>query len=412
VLFDINGMLNIYDFAEDPENRLLAKAALDWFAATYALKYVNGMHTGPKERGWTRGAFDSIGDQSAWLWWGSTATPTDDQLATFRYALHAASSSWRPAGVIGNIARRKLPRLPVELRSAKPNYWHGLDKPPIEPVRGVSLESLYITPHYTLGTLWRGENLCVQLLSCQIGAKTDDGAVSITASAPGSYNGKPLYTWGQGTHISRPSMDVDPETVACYIQYAQVGPTVIGMAQFPPDALGEKMTYITTPVDARPMGAWFVMQAGKTYIGVRPLTGRAMRRRLGKGKKALDALVFPGDKSGFVIHTADVTRFANRRAFAAHLNQRIGQDWRVDLAGDLSATVTALDGRRVAMTYNPDADAAKVHIDGEPVDYDHWPLYSGPYVRQKPGLLTVHDGQAGFTVDFTGDRPVYRPREE
>ncbi|MFW6066536.1 MAG: hypothetical protein ACOC9S_06920, partial [Planctomycetota bacterium] len=130
--FDINGMLNVYDFSKDEECRLLARAALDWYATALALKYVNGMHTGPKERGWTAKEFDSIADKICWLWWGSTGEPDEDTLSgNGRYALHAALSSWRPNKVVSNIARRNVQPLPAEYRNAKPNYWHGLDKPPI-----------------------------------------------------------------------------------------------------------------------------------------------------------------------------------------------------------------------------------------------------------------------------------------
>lgn len=51
LMFDLHGMLNIYDFAKDAETRLLAQAALDWYVAGYALKYRDGVYTAPNQRG-------------------------------------------------------------------------------------------------------------------------------------------------------------------------------------------------------------------------------------------------------------------------------------------------------------------------------------------------------------------------
>ncbi|MGC9455655.1 MAG: hypothetical protein ACP5HU_12455 [Phycisphaerae bacterium] len=402
MMFDVNGMLNIYDFSKDPECRLLARAALDWYATTLALKYVNGMHTGPKERGWTDEEFDSIADMTCWLWWGSTGEPEEDTLRGARYTMHPITSSWRPNRVISNIARRRADPLPAEYRNAKPNYWHGLDKPPIEPVANVSQESLYITEHYTLGTMWWAEDVCTQLTRMQLGAGTDDGAVAFTGSAPGTYNGQPRYKAGQGTHIVRKSMQVDPQTIATYVQYAQVGPTVVCMAAFPVQA-DEKFTYFSTPVEFIRFGRWRTAQAGNTFIGVLPLTGTVEDRRLGD----MPAMVFPGERSGFVLQTADVNSFDSLAEFGGALEQL-----EIDLSewtDSMKITTETMDGRNVTMQYRRGRDHADVSIDGEEVSYEDWAEYDGPHVRQSDGVLKVFDGTDGFVIDFSGQMPVYRP---
>jgi hypothetical protein len=43
------------------------------------------------------------------------------------------------------------------------------------------------------------------------------------------------------------------------------------------------------------------------------------------------------------------------------------------------------------------------------VSLKEWPVYDGKYVTQKDGILTVNDGKDGFIVDFSGDKPVYKP---
>jgi len=405
LMFDLNGFLNIYDFSKDEECRLLAKAALDWFVTAYALKYVNGMHTGPKERGWTDRAVASITDETGWLWWGSTAAVGEEQARNFRYAMHAVTSGYRPNAVLCRIAQRQLPKLPFESRDSKPNYWQGLDGPPQKPAGGVSQESLYVARDYTLGTMWYSEDTCTQLTRLQLGAATPEGAVAFTGCAPGSYdNGtdvSPRYTAGQGTHIRRPSMKVVPQTVALYVQYAQAGPLVVCMAAFPPEAK-EKFTYFTTPVKAERTGAWYVMQAGRTFVAVRPLTPSAEETTLGK----LPALKFPGEKSGFILQTGSQERYQTAGDFAAAV-AALPLDLS-DWDRNLRVVGRTQEDRAFVMQYRPGQKHAAVELDDQPVRFENWPVYDGPYVRQKDGVLAVNDGREGFVVDFSGNAPVYK----
>ncbi len=406
--YDINAMLNIYDFSKDEECRLLARAALDWYATAYALKYVNGMHTGPKERGWTTGIGHGL-DSTGLLWWGSTNELTE-KVGWDRTAMHSYTSGYRPNAVISNIAHRQLPVLPAEFRNSKPNYWTGLDKAPIPPIANVSQESLYVTPHYTLGSMWYSEDVCTQLIRLQLGAATKEGAVSFTGCAPGSYNGEPRYFSGQGTHITRPAADYGsgnvtdsqpPKTIGLYTQYAQVGPTLICMACFPADAK-EQFTYFTTPVPAEKIGDWYLMQAGETFVAVRPLTATAEVTTLAKEA----ALVFPGAKSGFILQTGDTSKYATKEAFIAALTAS-----QPDLTAwpeQLRVSCRTLDGRALTMQYATGKQQAAVTVNDVPVSYQDWPVYGGPYVTQQGGVLTVNDGVSGFAVDFTGDLPVYK----
>ncbi|MFP4053188.1 MAG: hypothetical protein ACLFV7_04915 [Phycisphaerae bacterium] len=153
LMFDVNGMLNIYDFSKDPESRLLAKAALDWYTTGYALKYTDGVFCAPNQRGYAPAPIKKIADQTGYLWWDTHKNISPDDLENARYTLHAITSSYRPNKVITRIARKQLPALPAEFRNTKPNYWHGLSQ---KPTPGVMKESVYLSEHYTMGSLWNG----------------------------------------------------------------------------------------------------------------------------------------------------------------------------------------------------------------------------------------------------------------
>jgi hypothetical protein len=402
--FDINGMLNIYDCSKEEESRLLARAALDWYAMTLAVKYVNGMHTGPKERGWTSKAFSSGGCMTSWLWWGSTGQPDAKRLKGARTTVHPITSTYRPNEVLCSIARRDLPGLPAEFQNSKPDYWHGLDKPPhSDPVLGQSAETLYVHRLFTMGTMWSDPDTCTQLTRMQLGVKTKDGAVSFTGSAPGSYNGKPKYASGQGTHITRPSGDVDPKTEAIYVQYAQAGPVVICMAKFPDEA-EEKFTYFSTPVEARKIGSIHVMAAGDVYVGILPLADTAEKADFGGKKGKLAALKFPGTQSGWIMMAAEQQAAGGPKQFARAFRDACDvRAW----PKAMTVSVKLPGGRELRMQYRSGKQRCSAWIDDQPVRLDRDWVYDGPYVKQKDGVLTVNNGREGFVVDFAGDLPVY-----
>jgi hypothetical protein len=85
------------------------------------------------------------------------------------------------------------------------------------------------------------------------------------------------------------------------------------------------------------------------------------------------------------------------------------------LARDLTVTCRVFDGRTLRLRFNPDpagdghgSRPAHVEVDGQPLDLASWPIASGPCVTQRPGVLRVSDGEQGYEVDFTGEKPVYR----
>ncbi len=416
LLFDINAMLNIYDFSKDEECRLLARAALDWYLTMYVAKYTHGTHAGPKERGWTDGPMHAITDTAGWLWFGSRTEPSDKQLENARYAFHAALSAYRPNAVIFRIASRDLPEETFVVRSSKPNYWHGLNSAPLTPVANISQEQLLVHHDYTLGTLWYGEDFCTQLTRHQLVVTNPDGTTyALTGSQPGTYRGSnefdpaqkihTRWTAGQGTHIVRPDHTVDPVTAAAYVQYAQVDGTVVCMAEIP-HGDENPFTYYTTPVEPTRAGEWYVMDLGAAYAAIFPLSA-TVEHGPGDEKFKQPVLRFPAMRSGWVLHVVPAKRYRDLDAFKAWLVEQ-----KIDREGferGMVLDVTTTDGRAVRMAYARGAGAARTTIDGRPVTLADWPLYESPYINHTPGVLSVNDGREGFVIDFTGEQPVYRP---
>ena len=214
-----------------------------------------------------------------------------------------------------------------------------------------------------------------------------------------------------------------------YTQSAQAGPAYLMLADAPADDPVDHC-FVSIPDGITPVaqGDWLTMTVGPATIAVRGVGAQAAvgvaelaekqqkdnEQRVAKGQeprhKPAPIIRIPGRRVGFVVEVLDTTDAA---AVAAALQKTQLDAGR--LAADRSVTYTTTAGRRIEMTMDPSAgdDAhadrmAKVTLDGEPVTLDGWPIASGPYVRQAPGVLTVNDGREGFEVDFTGERPVYR----
>jgi len=393
LMFDVNGLLNIHDFSEDEEARLLARAGLDYLVSAYALKYTDGVFCAPNQRGYAKGPHESIADQTGYVWWGSNADPTHGEMRDWRYTIHPITSRWKPNAVITRIARKDLPTFPVEQNNSKANYWHGQG---IAPRPGATHETVYLLPHLTMGSLWDGH--ASQHTRFMIVAETDDGGAVFSGGHPrkSDHTGKKI---GTGFH----------DGIGRYVQSAQVGPTYLCMAETPE---GEQpaYTFLLVPDDVEPrrVGPWFVFEVGQSSIAVRGLNreGELTRGEPDRKGNSVRMVRFDGRRSGFVVLVGD-------RANDAAIN-----DFQLDadrFAADMAVNWTTPDGREVSMQFNPDPDgdrhgdrAADVTIDGEAARLSEWDIYGGPYVHQTPGVLTVNDGREGFIIDFTGDLPVYK----
>ena len=395
-MFGVNGMLNIYDFSPDPECQLMARAALDWFATAYALKYTDGIYCGPNQRGHAGSPMATISDQTGWLWWGASRPMDADAAAGFSYAMHPLLSSWRPNRVLCNLAHRQLDKLPADSRDSKPNYWFGQGIPPLA---NRCQETLHIDAEYTLGCLWSGNG--GQTTRLQLAARAPGGALTLTGGTPiGRNDGDgsiQRWKYGDGNGL--------------YDRSAQLGAALVVLSDLPAD---EPLAYAFTTLPATPVqqGAWWIMRLGETWVGIHPLggpgaPGLADHDPSAKPGKDQPILRIAGHRVGFILQVSTTASQPTQEAFAAALASCVVDESHV--ATDLAVSYRTLDGRSLALDYRPGEPTAIVRIDGTAVPLADWAVYDGPYVHQRAGVLDVNDGHEGFIIDFTGELPVYRP---
>lgn len=410
VMFDVNGMLNIYDYSPDPECQILARAALDWLVATYALKYRSGIYTSPNQRGHVLTPFTSIADRTGYIWFGDATKPPERMMESL-YTIHPITSKWRPSRPLYNLATKKLPVLPAEFLNTKPNYWYGQQ---LTPKPGEYTESFYIAQHYSMGSLWNGFG--GQITRFQIVANSPNGAVTFTGGHPrrSDHTTKKIVEFGYADGLGR------------YDQSAQIGGTFINLTDAPEDETIDyaffKMPAGTEPKQA---GEWQVIRVGETFLGVRgvgadptmaqtELSDKQQednQKAIAGGKPPKHAtspiLKFAGRRVGFIVETADTGTYASEDAFRAALAKtKLEAN---DFAAALKCRYTNIAGRQIDVQYQQDKRIAGVTVDAKPYDPTTWvDIYNGPYLHQSRGVLTVNDGTEGYVVDFTGDLPVYR----
>lgn len=414
LMFDVNGLLNIYDFAPDDESRLLAKAGLDWLVAGFALKYRDGIYTAPHQRGFYDQPVESIAARTGWLWWGANSRVSREFARSFLYTLHPITSSYRPNIVLSNLAKKQVD-LPFEARNTKPNYWHGHQQ---QPRPGQYHETVWNGKTYTLGSLWDGFG--GQMTRLQLVAQTENGAVAFTGGHPrkSDHTGQKLdeisYRDGNGR----------------YDQSAQIGSALISMSRIPDD---EPLDYsfFSIPEGAtapQRRGKWLTMRVGATFLGLYPLAGEALigptdlsdKQKTenealvtaGKAPKHISVPVirFPGRPTGFVLETASANSQAasieqDFEKFGASLEAREVDTARFE--SEMEVSYRALCGTLVKMKYQSDSDHAAVWFDGTPVELEKWQVYGSRYLSCENSVLRVNDGERGFAVDFSGDLPIY-----
>ena len=112
--------LNLYDFAKDPEVKLLAKAALDWMSIAAGIKYYRGGWGGPVKRDYGGGnvALGSDASRTFCLYFGDTPLPNNYPETD---SLFLVTSSYRPPLAAVALAHKKFNK-PLEIFSSKPLY--------------------------------------------------------------------------------------------------------------------------------------------------------------------------------------------------------------------------------------------------------------------------------------------------
>jgi hypothetical protein len=271
-------LANLYDFAQDAEVKLAAKACLDWMFAAGAVKYWRGGFNGPCKRDYNHAQpFGGSAANMLWVMFGDSPRANEHWESD---EVHLITSAYRPPPAVMNLARKQFPR-PAELFCCKPPYNATTS-------RQVDSKPRYLETHffghgYQMGSLSSG-----------------------TAPGPSDANGFKIlvYDKQQGARALQAVPGPDPEfvgspqyqqgKVSAENRVAQLRNLAIWLVK---DGRSPWRWVIPKSVKVhRKQGVTF-LQCDRTWVGIRPLgTGELLH------DAKLTAQIAAGEKPRFPEH--------------------------------------------------------------------------------------------------------------
>ncbi len=373
--------LTLYDYAKDPEVKLLAKATLDWLHTAHALKYFRGSFTGPSCRDYGGATTAYAGPAAGYgaLLYGAPK----DHKADYD-DVHIVLSGYRPPLAVANLALKKLQQ-PIELRNTKPTYSHWLPGAADEPRY---FETMTLGRHYTLGSAVT-KSSGGDVSPMKLAAARPDGVWFFTANSGKWYNRlEPGDQRGQHNNL---------------LVHVRKGDDKPFTFQVPRDAKQVKAD-----------GYWF-LDLGDVWLAVKPLgldlgdpepiTGR-------QAKNYSDYHTVTAQQTGTPLggYTLEVGEKGAHASFDA-FRKAVASKSKVTIDGD-TVTLVGSTGKTLAVTRNDANNLPAVVRDAEPRDfssefdlYDAGDAAEGVWLGWNEGELTVKAGGASFTstVDASGN---------
>lgn len=271
-------LVNLYDFAKDPEVKSAAKACLDFMATIGAVKYWRGGFNGPTKRDYNHPQpFGGSAAGMLWVWFGdcpkaNTHWESDE--------VHLITSAYRPPAAVVKLARKEFAK-PLELFAAKPSYgattgYQADSKPEY-------LETQYFGHSFQMGSLTGGTSVDggdvngfkILVQDSKEGARALQCVPGPDPACPGS----PLYQKGKVSADNRVA------------QYANLAIWLVR------DGASPWLWVIPESVKVMEKGGVTFLECERTWVALRPLGASAFKR-----DADLTAKIVAGEKPAFPGH--------------------------------------------------------------------------------------------------------------
>ncbi|WP_354635618.1 hypothetical protein [Planktothricoides raciborskii] len=393
--YAIGGLLNLYDFAQTPELRELAKIGLDWYAANMAVRLSWGTAGGAESRGFDRGTWNgSELSAVAWMWWGNDLKPVekmDDKKA--RVALFAALSDYRPPQELAALAKKEVP-LPFELKASHPGYYsyHADNQ---------FWEIFYITDDYSLGTLLVPHRsyqvqgtINAQYATYKLVIRDRQGANNAVVSLGGTYHSPMADGSSPGDQFLQEKgaviyqLRLNEEDIAAGV------PAVSHLVL--PSRYGEPQQYKN----------WYIWQVEQTWLAARPWGDKIeWRSPVSEKNSDYQVLAANGNQTAWITDVVSTTDYPDLDALKKALDHTAVNDTEWQSQGKL--TYKTLAGDRLSLTYVPDSGVGLGRINGEEVRLQNWPVFSSLYLNQDlySGLLELDYPGGQWRLEMNSPKP-------
>lgn len=379
--YSIGGLLNLYDFASNPELKKLAKGLLDWYATNMALRLSWGTAGGAESRGFDRNTWDSGLTAVAWMWWGDGSE--GDGLAVVErmedkhawLALPAALSSYRPPAHLRAIAHKQIP-LPFEMRASHPAYYSYTKNSHL-------LESFYVTEDYSLGTLLEPARIYqvkgtirAQYATYKLVVRGQEGGDNAVISLGGTYHTDVGTGRTPGDQYLQKRGAVIYQSILNQKDLEAGVPARSHLAI--PAGYGEPLRYKD----------WYIWQLENVWLCARSWGDEVVWEAVENPRyhvitdKDLEfyALAAKGTQTAWVTDVARLAEYPTFERLTAALEKTEVDDRSWEREGRLS--YRSLGGDRLEMTYEPNGSIGDGVINGEKRVLENWPVLDSPYVRE------------------------------
>ncbi|MFQ5569140.1 MAG: hypothetical protein ACE5G0_05665 [Rhodothermales bacterium] len=382
--FFVVPMALLYAYAEDPAMRQRARMMLDYLLADFAVESLNGVHTGASSRIYPQPLLNRWANNStgfAWLLFGNTPFRPRGE------AMILALSGYEPPDVLHHIATdRSQPYVHRELKRTRDRIRHSA-------IRNAPVyKYTYMRREYAVGSTQGGLLQPIQQHTWEVQWALDDpreGYNLLFTTHPYSspYEGTMYFAepWHMVTELivrSKTEYDSPDKWTggSPYEQVVQHEDAVIALYDLPP---GTRFPHISGFFSRRLSAheeddsGWIFARGGDAFIAYYPLAPYVWRQEA-DGSRRLHS---PHRKNGAVVQVAPASEYASFDAFKEAIR-----------ALPLEATTeptphvrfTTLRGAVLEASYGTTPTVNSV-----PVDYEHWPLFDGPFLYAEKGSRTL-----------------------
>ncbi|WFB37838.1 hypothetical protein P3T73_08720 [Kiritimatiellota bacterium B12222] len=428
-IVNIYPMLNLVDYAKDPEVQAAAEAMVLYHVAYLALNDFEGHLMPPYNReNVPQDRFNPTRTREyraptlhlLWLWFGHNQVVPEDFTISIEpaYALFLALSNWQPPTSLVRVAQGE--NAPYATRSSIPffGYW------------GNSV------PHETYRMVWRDTQFAIGTGVQRFAPDEfylDYSMFAIAWSSANRFNYlecmHPYWRsnlgedyWMKGKHSPFQQSFVYKNTAITLFDIPQEDPWAgVGVQQRWPEernqhtdnliALGQ-CRFPKSVDEVVKTNDWYFLREGEVYIGIRVLKpGHAYLTTLtGGGLDDFNVIKSRERKTGFVFELGSAETHTSFEAFrTALLKNKPEVDWE---AMEVSYTNSYGDKIHMVQQRKPSKENPKyvwllpeVEVNDTPFTFTDWPLMESPDILMKDSILRIGNGKNQIVVNWTGELP-------
>jgi hypothetical protein len=393
-------MSYLAEWATDPAMKKRASMMLDYLIADYAAENLDGIFVGAHSRVYDIPVLEkwqNVSSDFGWVWFG-LGRPLDPPDSYIIFYLLA--SAYEPPEILKRIATdRSQPYTHYELKRTR-NRWRFFDE-----LHGPVYKTTYVRHEYAVSSDQGGTLQPIQEHSWDVTWNVPDprGVHNTLFTLHPFSSLRELETYFSfppdvaisGVVSSKKSYDSPDKFVggSPYEKIFQDQDSVIVLYDIP---AGTRFPHINgffskDLVDVQEdSSGWIFARGGDALIACRPLQPYSWVPIEGGGKR----LFSPYLKNGMVVQVAARSEFADMQSFQKAI---LALKLEFRLEPTPSVQFHSLRGKTLAVTYGETPQ-----VNGKPLDYEHWPLFGGPFVEAAVDSeqMILKYGKMRRTLDF------------